>query len=372
MSDRDDLSPQKDTSGLSNQSPAEPEFEGKNRAKPATMRDVSALAGVSAMTVSRVLHQDPQVLPPTRERVLKAVNELGYRRNELARTLRVGGGSAMVGLVVTNLANPFYSQLALGVESEIAEKNLTLVLGNTGEDIDRERHLISDFASRRVDGLLVVPAGDTQTHLSASNLKSLPVVLCARPPIDINVDCVVLDDVGGAFNATRWLIDSGHQRIGFLGPPAQWTSAERLRGFRQAMAYAALDVNEKWVRCTQRDVVSAEVAANQMLSMPHPPTALFCANSRNTIGAYRARRKLSRDVALAGFDDFELADTIEGPLAIVSYDTEELGRRAARMLLDRMAEVGQATAPQRVVLPTTLRTFDHNKATWIGELSTTV
>lgn len=353
--------------GSTNESPAVPATGRRKRVKAATMRDVGALAGVSAMTVSRVLHQDPQVLAPTRDRVLEAVSELGYRRNELARTLRVGGGSAMVGLVVTNLANPFYSQLALGVESEIAEKNLTLVLGNTGEDIDRERHLISDFASRRVDGLLVVPAGDTQTHLSASILKSLPVVLCARPPIDINVDCVMLDDVGGARNATHWLIDSGHQRIGFLGPPAQWTSAERLRGFREAMSDAGLNVNNTWVRTTQRDVAAAEAAATEMLSMPHPPTALFCANSRNTIGAYRARRKLSRVVALAGFDDFELADTVEGPLAIVSYDTEELGRQAARMLINRMSEAGQVTAPQRVVLPTTLRTFDHDGSR-IGDL----
>lgn len=331
------------------------------------MRDVGARAGVSAMTVSRVLHKDPRVLPQTRDRVLAAVDELGYRRDELARTLRVGGGSGMVGLVVTNLANPFYSQLALGVESELAKSNLKLVLGNTGEDVDRERRLVSDFASRRVDGLLVVPAGTRQTHLSASSLKSLPVVLCARPPIDLDADCVVLDDVGGARNATRWLIDSGHRRIGFLGPPAQWTSAERLRGFHEAMDAAGLDVDERWVCCTQRDVASAEAVATQVLSMPQAPTALFCANSRNTIGAYRARRTLARHVSLAGFDDFELADIIEGPLAIVSYDTEELGRRAARMLIDRMGQSGQAAPPRRVVLPTTLHEYDHGAPSFAAE-----
>jgi len=361
MSDEGESGGEMEAAGPTNESFERLTIEEDGRAKPSTMRDVAARAGVSAMTVSRVLHKDPRVLPLTRDRVLEAVDKLGYRRNELARTLRVGGGSGMVGLVVTNLANPFYSQLALGVESELAKSNLKLVLGNTGEDVDRERHLVSDFASRRVDGLLVVPAGKRQTHLSVSSLKSLPVVLCARPPIDISVDCVVLDDVGGARNATRWLVDSGHRQIGFLGPPAQWTSAERLRGFHEAIADAGLHVNEKWVRCTQRDLASAEAAATEVLSMPRAPTALFCANSRNTIGAYRARRKLSRDVSLAGFDDFELADTIEGPLAIVSYDTEELGRRAARMLIDRMGEADKTTAPRRVVLPTTLRNLDYSK-----------
>lgn len=332
--------------------------ETQTRTGPPTMREVGALAGVSPMTVSRVLQDDPRVLPETRDRVLGAIGKLGYRRNELARTLRTGRGSGMVGLTVTNLANPFYSQLALGVESVIAESDLKLVLGNTSDDVDRERQLVSDFAARRVDGILVVPAGDRQSHLSASSLKSLPVVLCARPPIDITSDYVVLDDIGGARNATRWLIDAGHHRVGFLGPPAMWTSAERLRGFHEAMAGAGLDIDEGWIRCAQRDVATAETAATAMLSMQTAPTALFCANSRNTIGAYRAARKLSRDVTLAGFDDFELADTLEVPLAIVSYDAEELGRIAARMLIERMSgPAGKAIPPRGVVLPTSLHDY---------------
>ncbi len=334
--------------------------EVQGRSAPPTMREVGALAGVSAMTVSRVLHEDPRVLPQRRNRVLLAINELGYRRNELARALRTGGRSGMVGLSVTNLANPFYSQLALGVESVIAESGFKLVLGNTGEDVNRERQLVSDFAARRVDGILVVPAGNQQTHLTASSLNSLPVVLCARPPIDIDSDYVVLDDIGGAKEATRWLIEGGHDRIGFLGPPAAWTSAERLRGFHQAMAEAGLGVDKNWICCAQRDVASAEAAAKTMLSRSNAPTALFCANSRSTIGAYRALRTLSRRITLAGFDDFELADTLEVPLAIVSYDTEELGRIAARMLLERMTgPVGNALPPRRVVVPTTLHKYGH-------------
>jgi len=327
------------------------------------MRNVAAEVGVSAMTVSRALRGDPTVLPETRERVLAVAAQLGYRRNELARSLRVGGSSGMVGLVVTNLANPFYAQLALGVETVSAARGMKVVVSNTGDDVERERELVNDLAARRVDGMVVVPAGQDQRHLDPGRLGGVPVVLVARPPLSIDVDCVLLDDFGGAREATSRLVGDGHRRIGFLGPPAAWTSAERLRGFRAAIAEAGLPLDDTLIRGGQREVAAAEAAARELLGLEDAPTAFFCANSRNTIGAYRALRAGGFRRALSGFDDFELADMLDLPVRVVAYDTGAMGREAAELLMHRIDAGGSGTdlPPRRVVLPTNVVEYGRDR-----------
>jgi LacI family transcriptional regulator len=325
---------------------------------PPTLRDVAARAGVSPMTVSRVLRDDQRVSPKTRQRVLEMVEALGYRRNELARNLRLGRTSGLVGLVVTNLANPFYSQLALGVEAVAGEHGLKVVLANTGEDVQRERRLVEEFAARRVDGMIVVPAGADHSHLGPSRLGRIPVVLGARPPSNIAADCVLVDDFGGARDATTALIAHGVRRVGFLGLPlSAWTGSERFRGFSVALDEAGLQLDERHVRRNQRTIASAEAAAREVLALPDPPDSFFCANSRNTLGAFRAISALGLDLALGGFDDFELADMLGLPLVVAAYDPGELGRQAARLLLDRMGRGGPGdmdSPPRRVVVPTTV------------------
>lgn len=318
-----------------------------------TMRDVAARAGVSAMTVSRVLKDDSRVSGATRERVLSAVDELGYRRNETARNLRLGG-SGMIGLIVTNLANPFYSRLALGVQEVASEHGLRMLLSNTAEQVDRERGLVEDLASRQVDGMIVVPAGNSHHHLTPAALRGLPIVLAARPPAGMDADCVLVDDFGGAEQGTGQLIADGHRKIGFLGnPPALYTGAERFRGYWAAHEAAGLEPDEALVRRGLVDVVTAERAALELLSGPNAPTAVFCTNNRLTQGAIRAVRALHRPVALAGFDDFDLADVLGLPLTIVSYDADEIGRRAGQMLIDRInGAPGEGLPARRTVVPT--------------------
>jgi LacI family transcriptional regulator len=315
------------------------------------MRDVAARAGVSAMTVSRVF-KDENVSAETRERVLAAVRELGYRRNEVARNLRLGRPSGMIGLVVTNLGNPFYSQLALGAEQVAEEHGLRLVLGNTAGQVQREHELVDDLVSRRVDGMIVVPAGTRHQHLAPAVLGGVPIVLAASPPAGIDVDSVLVDDFGGARAATARLLTDGHRAIGFLGnPPALYTGAERFRGYWAAYEEAGLTPREEWIRRGPDDILPAAEAAVEVLGSPEPPTALFCANNRITLGAYRAIRSFGADTALAGFDDFELADLLDRPITVVSYDAHEVGRRAARMLLDRI-ERGSEEPARRTVVPT--------------------
>lgn len=335
-----------------------------NNDSPPTLREVAAHAGVSAMTVSRALHDDPRVSARTRARILASARELGYRRNEIARSLRLGKPSGMLGLVVTNLANPFYSELALGVETAAAARGMKVVLSNTGDNVDRERQIIHDLAEWRVEGMIIVSAAADHSHLDEPRLHDIPTVLAVRPPIGIAADCVMLDDFGGASEATLRLLSAGHRRLGFLGPPALWTTAERLRGFRSVMAGAGIAVDERLVRCEQREVHAAEEAALELLSMPEPPTALFCANSRNTIGAYRAITRMHTRTPLSCFDNFELADMLGVPLTVVTYDPGEIGRQAAELVLNRITDTTNADAPsRRIVLPTTIVDYDRDLTT---------
>ncbi|MEO3762331.1 LacI family DNA-binding transcriptional regulator [Streptomyces sp. B8F3] len=334
-----------------------------------TLRDVAERAAVSAMTVSRVLRDDPKVLPATAARVRAAVAELGYRRNEVARSLRLGSGTGLVGLVVTNLANPFYSRLALGVDAVVAQQGLKAVIGNTGQDPDTERSLVEDLVARRVDGIVAVPAGGDQRHLAAAAAEGVPVVLASRPPVGFAADHVLVDDYGGARAATERLLAAGHRRIGFLGsPPAVYTGTERLRGYAAALAAAGLPADGTYIRQGQQQTAEAARAAAALLALPEPPTALFCSNNRNTIGAFRAIREAGTATALAGFDDFEMADALGLPLTLVAYDTDELGREAGRLLLARLGEraaagagprVDTAPAPpeRRTMVPTTLVSY---------------
>lgn len=320
-----------------------------------TLRDVAARAQVSPMTVSRALRDDAGVSAATRARVLEAVAILGYRPNEAARNLRLGRSDGLIGLVVTNLANPFYSQLALGLEAAVAERGMRVMLGNSAEDPARERQLVEDFAARGLNGVVVVPCSHDHSHLAPDQLAGMPVVLAAAPPVRIALDAVLLDDFGSTLEATRHLIAAGHRAIAFLGLPAStWTGSERYRGYCAALEEAGIAVDDRYVSHRQTTVGAAEDATRALLDLPEPPTAIFAANNRNTIGAYRAIRAREVGTRLAGFDDFELADLLGLPLTVVSYDPRELGREAARLLHDRIVDAGRSdsVAPRRIVIPT--------------------
>ena len=320
-----------------------------------TLRDVAQRAHVSAMTVSRVLRDDPKVLPDTAARVRAVVAELGYHRNEMARSLRLGSSTGLVGLVVTNLANPFYSRLALGVDAVVAGHGLKTVIGNTGHDLDSERGLVADLIARRVDGIIVVPADDDQRHLAAAAGKGVP-------------------DRGGQPTAERFhrrlrpgrrlrRLPHGNPTAARRGtpqdrlsrsPPPVYTGGERLRGFTDALVDAGVEREPGYVRLRAAGDLEASRAAAELLALPEPPTALFCSNNRNTIGAFRAIRGAGTSTALAGFDDFELADVLGLPLIIAAYDSDELGREAGRLLVDRLGEARAPGTARRVVVPTTL------------------
>lgn len=327
-----------------------------------TIKQVAERAGVSPMTVSRTLAGGGGVRPEVQRRVLDAVRELGYHRNENARSLRPGHRSGLIGVAITNLANPYYGTFALGVEEVAAQFGRRMILGNTGEDADREAQLVADFIGRQIEGLIIVPSASSADHLGPERTSNLPIVLASRRVYGLDLDTVVLDDVGGAYRGTKHLLDAGHRRIGYLGNVVSvFTGQRRYSGYERALAEHGIDPDPHLVQRGQQDVESAGAALARLLDLPDPPTAIFSANNRNTIGAVseierRIRAGADRDdlPSLVGFDDFELSDLSPVPLAVITHDPRQLGTEVGRLLFRRLESTGPVPA-RTIELPVSLR-----------------
>ncbi|MBC3841421.1 LacI family transcriptional regulator [Streptacidiphilus sp. 4-A2] len=322
------------------------------RGRP-TIKDVAAVAGVGFKTVSRVVNGEPGVKEETAERVRKAIDQLGFRRNDGARMLRQGRQTGSVGLILEDVSDPFYSLLNRAVEEVARAHGALLFTGSSAEDPARERELAMAFCSRRVDGLIVVPTAADHGYLAPEVAAGTPVVCVDRPVSGLAVDTVVCDNAGGARTAVEHLLRQGHRRIGYLGDAEDiFTAAERLRGYRATMAGAGSPVPDSWVSMGTPDPVRLRLALERMLSGRWPVTALMCGNNRTTVFVLRELAALARHPALVGFDDFELADLLAVPVTVVAQDPALMGRTAAELLFRRLA--GDRGAPQRIELPTRL------------------
>ncbi|MFI1972364.1 LacI family transcriptional regulator [Streptomyces cinnamoneus] len=317
-----------------------------------TMKDVASRAGVGLKTVSRVVNGEPGVTPDTERRVQDAITALGFRRNDSARILRKGR-TASIGLILEDLADPFYAPLNRAVEEVARDHGALLINGSSAEDADREQELALAFCARRVDGLIVIPAGHDHRYLEPEIAAGVATVFVDRPAGLIDADAVLTDNFGGAREGVAHLVAHGHRRIGFIGDqPHIHTAAERLRGYRAAMETAGLPVDGSWVSPGSTAPGRVRAEAERMLTGPDPVTALFTGNNRVTVTAVRVIAELGRPVALVGFDDFELADLLSPAVTVVAQDPARLGRTAARLLFRRLE--GVEGAPRRVELPTRL------------------
>ncbi len=334
-------------------------FSGRdgNGTRRPTMREVATLAGVSLATVSRVINAEGSVRPDLAERVQEAVALLGYRRDLTATNLRrADRQSASIGLVFDDVANPFHAAVLRGVETVARTRGVLPLVGSSDENADRERELAEAFLSRRVDGLIVVPAGSDHSYLRADRDAGVALVFVDRPAAFIDADCVLSDNAGGAFEAIGHLIAAGHTRIGFLGDRVRiFTAAERLRGYRDALSRHGIAYDEAVVRMELHDPAAASEATADLLAAADPPTALFTAQNLITIGAVERLRALDRhrSVALVGFDDLTLADAVEPGLTVVAQDADQLGRLTAERLFARLdGDLGptvQAVVPTRLI-----------------------
>ncbi len=310
------------------------------------MSDVARLAGVSIKTVSRVVNAEPGVHADTAERVLAAIERLGFRRNVGALNLRRGSSTGTIGLVLEDVANPFYSGLTRAAEEVARRFGRQVLTGSSDEDPARERELALEFCARRVDGLIVIPAGRQHGYLLPEIASGMPVVFVDRPPGEVLADTVLVDNVAGAADAVVHLAVHGHREIAFLGDaPTIFTAAERLAGFREGCATAGIPFDERRVAMGPH---TQETVAAAMRNV----TAVVTGNNRITVLALRALAGSRDRPALVGFDDFELADLLDPPVTVVSLDPAELGKAAAELLFARLD--GDREPPRRIVLPARL------------------
>jgi LacI family transcriptional regulator len=304
------------------------------------MRDVAALAKVSIKTVSRVVNGEAGVSPALTRRVASATERLNYRHNLTASNLRrADGRSATIGVVLEDVSNPFSSVLHRAIEDVAVQRGVLVLAGSSDEDEDRERQLVSAFASRRVDGLIIQPASHDHSYLLSERSAGTAIVFVDRPPAFLDADTVLTDNTAGVRRGVKHLVDQGHRRIGYLGDMRTIaTAAERHRGYIDELADQEIHIDERLVRLDLRGIEKAEAAVMELLSMSPAPTALFTGQNLITIGAFRALRRLGlhQRVALIGFDDILLADLLEPGITVIAQDPVAIGRAAAQMLFRRL------------------------------------
>jgi LacI family transcriptional regulator len=335
--------------------PAGAEPSQADAARRPTLRDVARRAGVSMKTASRAVNGEPTVNPDLALRVSEAAVALHYRPNLTARSLRRSDRATQtIGVVLFDISNAFSATLARAIEDRAAERGIVVISTSVDEDPARERENALALASRQVDGLVVVPAGDDQSYLANEQRLGLKIVFVDRLPQLVRADAVVSDNRGGARRAIKHLLERGHQRVAFLGDREHVaTMQERRRGYAEAFEDAGIALDARLTAIDLDSPAAIHEAVTSLMSHD-PPTALFTAQNLNTIESVRVLRAmgLSRRVALVGFDDFETADLLDPGITVVSQDPRAMGMLGCELLLRRID--GDDSPFETHVLPVTL------------------
>jgi LacI family transcriptional regulator len=306
-----------------------------------SVRDVAQRAGVSTGTVSNVLNRPDQVAPATRQRVLDAIDELGFVRNEAARQLRAGR-SRMIGLVVLDVGNPFFTDIATGVEQAAEGAGLSVILCNSAESLARESHYLSLLLEQRAYGVLITPVGSSNSRIEEVRRRGIPAVLvdhgASRRQCSVSVD----DVVGGEL-AMAHLLSQGHQRLAFIGGPLRIKQvADRLAGAMNALRDVGVDTDALTVIDVEAMTVAAGRSAGQRVRDlgPNRPTGVFCANDLLAFGMLQDMTRHHIDVpgelAIVGYDDIDFAAAAAVPLTSIRQPRVQLGEAAATLLIDEV------------------------------------
>jgi len=318
-----------------------------------SIRDVAIRAGVSVGTVSNVLNRADKVSPAAAERVTAAIAELGYVRNDAARQLRAGR-STSVGLIVLDVRNPFFTDVLRGAEDAASLAGLSVLVGNSDENVARESAYLDLFEEQRVHGVLISPFGDVTPRLARLRSRGIPAVLVDRLSADRAFSSVSVDDVAGGRLAVEHLLDAGRSRVAFVGGPLEIRQvSDRLDGARQAVASrpgATLEV----LTTAALTVLEGRLIGQAMLARPESerPDAVFAANDLVAMGLLQAlvmngTLLVPGDIALIGFDDIDFASAAVVPLSSVRQPSQLIGETALRILLEEAADPD--LAPQQVV-----------------------
>ncbi len=304
----------------------------------ARIGDVARRAGVSVGTVSNVLNRPQVVSEQTQQRVRDAIAELGFVPNASARQLREGA-SRTAGVLVLDIANPFFTEMARGVEDRLIEAGLTMVLSSSDADPERERRVLEQFAQQRLRGVLVTPSRETMHNLEPLLAHDVHVVLLDHRPKDDTLDAVATDDVAGALSAVTHLLDLGHARVGFLNGPASIPQCrDRRSGARKAMRAAGRDETDLIeVQVGSLDASGGYAGLHELFEAHPEVTGLFCVNDLVALGAMRYAREVGVAVparlSVVGYDNVAFAGELAVPLTSVDQPTYQMGRQAAELLL---------------------------------------
>lgn len=332
-------------------------MRSRENRKP-TVREVAELAGVGMMTVSRVINNGPSVRPATRKRVLAAVAELGYRRNEAARML-TGHRATMIGLIVPDLSDSFFASCAQTIQHVASSLGYMTLVAASQRNSELEIQQAQHMASRNLSGIvLVTSTRKRDPRLEELQASGLPIVALDRPIAGLQADAVVTEDLLGAEAGVRHLIEHGHKRIACVGyDTAVYTSVERIEGYSRAMRSAGLTPQVSPDLPTYGDVTAWVAKARKSKDAP---TAIFSLNPVNSCRLLQALSEagisIPGDVALVGFGDFEFSSVVSPPLTTVAPSPVEMARRAMLLLFDRIKQSQQRvrSTPAKLVLPAEL------------------
>ncbi|MFE6836286.1 MULTISPECIES: LacI family DNA-binding transcriptional regulator [unclassified Streptomyces] len=307
-----------------------------------TRDDVARLAGTSTAVVSYVINNGPRpVAPATRERVLAAIKELGYRPDRVAQAM-ASRRTDLIGMIVPDARQPFFAEMAHAVEQAAAERGKMVLVGNSDYRTEREVHYLRAFLGMRVSGLILVSQGMSEQAASEIEAWDARVVLLHERPEAIDDVAVVTDDIGGAQLATRHLLEHGHEYVACIGgventPSVGDPVADHVEGWRRAMQESGRSVEGRLIEAPYNRYDAYKVAL-EVLARPDRPTAIFCATDDQAIGVLRAARELRIDVpgelAVAGFDDVKEAALTDPPLTTIASDRPAMARAAVDLVLD--------------------------------------
>jgi LacI family transcriptional regulator len=308
----------------------------------ATIYDVAKLAGVSGATVSHVMNESRFVAEETKQKVLQAMETLRYRRDGVARSLR-RSETGTIGLVISDITNPYFADLVRGVEDALYRRGEShgLVLCNTDENADKEKLHTSVLLERRVDGLIVAPAGGNEDYFTDLVSSGVPIVMVDRDQPGLLIDSIVVDNREAAVRLVSHLVGLGHARIAVMQAGLDATSIhDRVAGYGDALAEAGIPFDPALVQTCASDIAAAAALARTMLAMAPRPPAFFCTNNFMTLGLMRAMTELGlrapEDIALVGFDDFPWAADFRPRLTVAAQPAYAIGQQAIDLLYKRM------------------------------------
>jgi|SRR5579863_2191578 len=326
-----------------------------------TIRDVARKAQVSVGTVSHVTSGAVRVRPELRERVLKAARELNYQPNHTARSLKTRQ-TRILGMVISDITNPFFPQVVRGAEDIALKHNYLLVTLNTDDHLEREKHILSMLRTRRVDGILLVVAPNQKdvSHIKSAIAAGIPMVCLDRVPPGVPVDSVSTDNVKGAEMCVRHLLALGHRRIGIItGTVGLSTASDRLRGCQNALTEAGITPDRELIREGDFREETGYVLCKSLCLSRKRPTAVFVSNAMMGLGALKAITELGlrcpEDIAIAIFDDLPLAGVFQPHLTAVAQPAYAIGSKGAELLLKRIETKAKIRKPVKLLLEPELK-----------------